>query len=251
MATSIPIFRAEIVGSLLRPPALHEARAERARGAISPEALRTIESEHIEAAVALQREAGLGVCTDGEFHRRHWFMDFMERIDGIEFRGGMPVKFHNETGAIEFSPPRLQVGGKLARSRSLAVHDFTELLPIATRAGLVAKQAIPSPTIVHFRGGRAAIDAEAYPDMDQFFADLARVYREEVAALYAAGCRYLQIDETNLPYMCDPKPARPRAQHRRGPGGAAPALCQSLERDRCATGRRTSRSACTCAAAIT
>lgn len=204
MATSIPIFRAEIVGSLLRPPALHEARAERARGAISPEALRTIESEHIEAAVALQREAGLGVCTDGEFHRRHWFMDFMERIDGIEFRGGMPVKFHNETGAIEFSPPRLQVGSKLARSRSLAVHDFTELLPIATRAGLVAKQAIPSPTIVHFRGGRAAIDAEAYPDMDQFFTDLARVYREEVAALYAAGCRYLQIDETNLPYMCDP-----------------------------------------------
>jgi 5-methyltetrahydropteroyltriglutamate--homocysteine methyltransferase len=204
MAMKTPPFKAEIVGSLLRPPALHEARAERARGAISPEALRAIESAHIEAAVALQKEAGLGVCTDGEFHRRHWFMDFMERIDGVEFRGGMPVRFHNETGAIEFSPPRLEVRGKLARSRSLSVHDFAELQPIAARAGLVAKQAIPSPTIVHFRGGRAAIDAKAYPDMDGFFADLARVWREEVHALYAAGCRYVQIDETNLPYMCDP-----------------------------------------------
>ncbi|HUZ72394.1 MAG TPA: 5-methyltetrahydropteroyltriglutamate--homocysteine S-methyltransferase [Stellaceae bacterium] len=198
-------FKAEIVGSLLRPPAFQEARARCARGEITPAQLRAIESAHIEAAVALQREAGLKVCSDGEFHRRHWFMDFMERIDGIQFSGGMPVRFHNESGDIEFAPPRLEVRGKLGRSRSLAADDFAELKPVAERHGLVPKQPIPSPTIVHFRGGRAAIDAKAYPDMEGFFADLVAVYRAEVKALYEAGCRYLQIDETNLPYLCDPK----------------------------------------------
>ena len=95
--------------------------------------------------------------------------------------------------------------GTLGRSRGLAVDDFVELKPLAERSGLVPKQPVPSPTLVHFRGGRAAIDEKAYPDMDRFFADLARVYREEMMALYAAGCRYLQIDETNLPFLCDPK----------------------------------------------
>ncbi len=205
MAAQKGPFKAEIVGSLLRPPAFGEARARCAKGEITPAQLRAIESEHIDAAVALQREAGLKVCTDGEFHRRHWFMDFMERIDGIQFAGGMPVRFHNEGGDIEFAPPRLEVRGKLARTRGLAVDDFAELKPVAERQGLVPKQPIPSPTIVHFRGGRAAIDAKAYPDMEGFFADLVAVYRAEVKALYDAGCRYLQIDETNLPYLCDPK----------------------------------------------
>jgi len=205
MATATGPFRAEIVGSLLRPAAFHAARARYAKGEIAVDELRRIESAHIAEAVTLQREAGLKVCTDGEFHRRHWFMDFMERIDGIEFSGGMPVRFHNESGDIEFSPPRLEVRGKLGRSRSLAVHDFVELKTVADRQGLVPKQPIPSPTIVHFRGGRAAIDAKAYPDMEGFFADLAAVYRAEIKALYDAGCRYVQIDETNLPYLCDPK----------------------------------------------
>jgi methionine synthase II (cobalamin-independent) len=205
MATAKGPFRAEIVGSLLRPPAFAEARARRARGEITPAELRALESAAIAAAVALQHEAGLKVCSDGEFHRRHWFMDFMERIDGITFAGGMPVKFHNEGGDIEFSPPRLEVRGRLGRSRGLAVEDFAELRPVAERLGLVPKQPIPSPTIVHFRGGRAAIDAKAYPDLEGFFADLVAVYRAEVKALYDAGCRYLQIDETNLPYLCDPK----------------------------------------------
>jgi 5-methyltetrahydropteroyltriglutamate--homocysteine methyltransferase len=204
MPASTPPFKAEIVGSLLRPAALHEARAKHARGEITREQLRAIESAHIEDAVKLHEEVGLKVCTDGEFHRRHWFMDFMERIDGIGFAGGMPVKFHNQQGDIEFSPPRLEVRGKLKRSRGLSVDDFADLRPIAERHHLVPKQPIPSPTIVHFRGGRAAIDAKAYPDMDGFFADLSTVYRQEVKALYDAGCRYVQIDETNLPYLCDP-----------------------------------------------
>ena len=205
MPAPTPPFKAEIVGSLLRPQAFHDARAKRAKGNISETELRRIESQHIAEAVALQKEAGLRVCTDGEFHRRHWAMDFLEKIDGLRYHGALSVKFHTNEGDVEFAPPRLEVQTKLARSRPLSVEDFAELKPLADKAGLVAKQPIPSPTLVHFRGGRAAVDKIAYPEMDGFFADLARVYREEIDALYAAGCRYLQIDETNLPFLCDPK----------------------------------------------
>jgi 5-methyltetrahydropteroyltriglutamate--homocysteine methyltransferase len=198
-----PPFKADVVGSLLRPDAIHAARLERERGAISAEQLWEIEARCVGDAVALQQAAGLKVCTDGEFHRRHWFLDFLEKIDGVAVAGGLPSKFHNEGGEIEFAPPRFEVVGKLGRSRRLAVDDFAALRPVAERAGLTAKQAIPSPTIVHFRGGRAAIDRTAYPGIEAFYADLARVYREEIADLYAAGCRYLQIDETNLPFLCD------------------------------------------------
>ena len=200
-----PPFRAEVVGSLLRPAAIHAARAQRQQGAMTAAELRAIESRAITDAVELQRSVGLKVCTDGEFHRRHWFMDFVEKIDGVEIKGGLPTKFHNEAGDVEMSPPRVVVSGKLGRTLPLSVADFADLAPNAARAGLVAKQSIPSPTLLHFRGGRAAIDKTAYPDIEQFFADLARVYREEIAALYAAGCRYVQIDETNLPFLCDPK----------------------------------------------
>jgi 5-methyltetrahydropteroyltriglutamate--homocysteine methyltransferase len=200
-----PPFKADVVGSLLRPPAIFAARERQAKGEITAAQLRQVETDAVKDAVALQKEAGLKVCTDGEFHRRHWAMDFLEKVDGLEYRGAIAVKFHNEQGDIEFAPPRLEVRSKLGRSRSLSVDDFVDLKPIADRAGLVAKQPIPSPTLVHFRGGRAAVDAKSYPEMDGFFADLAKVYREEIAALYQAGCRYLQIDETNLPFLCDPK----------------------------------------------
>ena len=203
--TSHAPFKAEVVGSLLRPDAIYEARSGRAQGRVSADELWAVETRAIEDAVALQRDVGLTVCTDGEFRRRHWFMDFIERIDGIGFEGSLPTRFHNEAGDIEFAPPRVVVKGKLKRSQPLSVHHFAALKPIADRAGLVAKQPIPSPTLLHFRGGRAAIDKTAYPDMAEFFADLARVYREEIAALYQAGCRYVQIDETNLPFLCDPK----------------------------------------------
>lgn len=203
--TRTPPFKAEIVGSLLRPPALHAARARHVRGEIDDAELWRIESAHIAEAVALHQEVGLRVCTDGEFHRRHWAMDFLSKIEGLHYRGALAVRFHTEAGDIEFAPPRLQVEAKLRRTVPLSVEDFAELRPLAERAGLVPKQAIPSPTLVHFRGGRAAVDALAYPGMDEFFADLARAYREEIAALYEAGCRYVQIDETNLPFLCDPK----------------------------------------------
>jgi 5-methyltetrahydropteroyltriglutamate--homocysteine methyltransferase len=204
-ASAQPPFKAEVVGSLLRPAAIFEARNGRAEGRVSAEELWAVETKAVEDAVALQRGAGLKVCTDGEFRRRHWFMDFIERIDGVGFEGSLPARFHNDQGDIKFAPPRVVVNGKLKRTQPLAAHHFEALKPIADRAGLVAKQPIPSPTILHFRGGREAIDRTAYPDLAAFFADLAKVYREEIAALYEAGCRYVQIDETNLPFLCDPK----------------------------------------------
>lgn len=172
---------------------------------MSAEALREIEDRCVETAVAMQKSVGLKGCTDGDFRRRNWSRDFLERIGGVEVRGGLPMKFHNEQGSTEFAPPRFEVHGKLKRNQALSVDDFKALRPIAERHGLTPKQTIPSPMCLHFRGGRAAISAAVYPDMDEFFEDLAQVYREEIAALYAAGCRYLQIDDTNLPYLCDPK----------------------------------------------
>ena len=204
-ASALPPFKAEIVGSLLRPAAIHEARSGRAQGRVSADELWAVETRAVEDAVALQRATGLKVCTDGEFRRRHWFMDFIERIEGVGFEGSLPTRFHNEAGDVDFAPPRVVIKSKLKRAQPLAVHHFAALKPIADRAGLVAKQPIPSPTILHFRGGRAAIDKAAYPDIGDFFADLARVYREEIAALYQAGCRYVQIDETKLPFRCDPQ----------------------------------------------
>ena len=197
-------YRADVVGSLLRPQTILQARVDREQGKITAEQLHAIEGKELASAVELQRSVGLKVCTDGDFHRRHWFIDFVERIDGVAFAGGLPARFHNEQDDIEFSPPRIEVRSKLNRSRTLASHDFAALKPVADAAGITAKQCIPSPTLLHFRGGRAAVDQKAYPDMEGFFVDLARIYREEIAALYAAGCRYVQIDETNLPFMCDP-----------------------------------------------
>lgn len=200
-----PPFRADLVGSLLRPQDIHEARAQRDQGHLSAEALREIEDRCVETAVAMQKSVGLRGCTDGDFRRRHWSRDFLEKIGGVEVHGGLPMKFHNEQGSTEFAPPRFEVRGKLKRNRALAVEDFKALKPMADRHGLTPKQTIPSPMCLHFRGGRAAVDQTVYPDMEEFFEDLAQVYREEIAALYAAGCRYLQIDDTNLPYLCDPK----------------------------------------------
>lgn len=198
-------FKADVVGSLLRPRSILDARAQFNAGKLSREELWKIESAAVDEAVALQKSAGLKVCTDGEYHRRHWFMDFVERIDGVAFEGGLKTAFQDENGFIEMKPPVVVTKRKLGRVRPLAGDEFGDLKPRADRAGLVAKQAIPSPTLVHFRSGNAGVDKKAYPDIAEYFADLARVYREEIAALYAAGCRYLQIDETNFPFLCDPK----------------------------------------------
>ena len=135
-ARGTPPFKAEIVGSFLRPPAIHEAREALQQGRITAKEVWDIEARAVVDCVAMQRAAGLQVCTDGEFHRRHWFMDFIERIDGVSFEGGLPQRFQNEQGSIEFAPPRIVVKGKLKRSKPLAVEHFAGLKPIADKAGL-------------------------------------------------------------------------------------------------------------------
>jgi 5-methyltetrahydropteroyltriglutamate--homocysteine methyltransferase len=199
-----PPFRAEIVGSLLRPANLLEARERQTRAAADAKQLWDIEEQCIDDAVALQRAVGLRVCTDGDFHRRHWMLDFVEKIAGLRLQGGLPIKFHNENGDIEFSPPRFEIYERLAHEQNIAVDEFQSLKTKADGLGLVAKQTMPSPMCIHFRGGRAAINAAVYGDMEEFYADLCEVYRQELAQLYAAGCRYVQVDDTNFPYLCDP-----------------------------------------------
>src|SRR6185437_1126316 len=200
-----PPFKADTVGSLLRPKRLLDARAQQQAGALSADALRRIEDEEIQRAVDLHKEVGLKVCTDGDFRRRHWFMDFIERIDGLRFGKPFPVRFKSTDGSVEFSPPSMELHARLKRTQSLTKADFVLLKPVADKAGLIPKQCIPSPTLLHFRSTRAGTHRAVYPDVDVLYDDIAQVYRDELAALYAAGCRYLQIDETNLPgHLSDP-----------------------------------------------
>jgi len=197
-----PPFRADHVGSLLRPPALLDARERRKRGEITAEALAEVEDASIRDVVKLQEDIGLDSVTDGEFRRTWWHLDFLEKFDNVTvIPPRVKVKFHTHEGDIELEPPGLRVDGKLGRSKPIFVDHFRF---VKATTGKTAKQTIPSPSMMHFRGGRKAISEQAYPDMASFYADLARVYRAEVRALADAGCRYLQLDEVNLAYLCDP-----------------------------------------------
>ena len=197
-----PPFRADHVGSLLRPKALHQAREAHAKGTLSREALTAAEDQAIRDAVSRQEEIGLQAVTDGEFRRTMWHMDFITRFANVAVvPSEIKVRFHTHEGDIDVAPPGLNVTGLLARPHGIFVDHFRFLKQVATAT---PKITIPSPTVLHFRGGRQAIDAKAYPTMDAFYADLARVYSEEVSELAAAGCHYLQIDETNFAYLCDP-----------------------------------------------
>ena len=197
-----PPFRADQVGSLLRPEPLLKARASYQAGDISAEELRHVEDEAISAAIRKEEDVGLKSVTDGEFRRTYFHTDFLERLEGVTVGGGIDVKFHSKDGEIDFSPPRLAVTGKLRHKEDIQKADF-EYLKSQTKQ--TPKVTIPSPTMTHFRGGRAGIDIEAYPDLDEFFEDLAQVYREEIDSLYQVGARYIQMDDTNLAYLCDPK----------------------------------------------
>jgi 5-methyltetrahydropteroyltriglutamate--homocysteine methyltransferase len=200
---SSPPFRADHVGSLLRPPQLLAARADHRQGRLAAGELAKIEDAAIRDVVAMQQNLGLRAVTDGEFRRNIWHIDFLTGFTNVlQVPSAINVSFHTAAGDIERRPSALRVAGKLARSRPIFVEHFKFLKSVAQA---VPKLTLPSPSILHFRGGRQAISEQAYPDMSEFFADLARVYQEEVADLAAAGCRYLQIDEVNFAYLCDPK----------------------------------------------
>ena len=199
---SRPPFRADHVGSFLRPKALLDAREARRTGSIDDAALRTVEDAAIRDIVRFQEDLGLSGITDGEFRRTYFHIDFLTQLEGVATKGGIQVKFHSNTGDVDFAPPVMQVTGKVRHVKDIQRADFDFLKAVTTRT---AKVTIPSPTMLHFRGGRAAISREAYPDLDDFYADVAQAYREELAALGRAGCTYVQLDDTNLAYLCDEK----------------------------------------------
>ena len=203
MPRSEPPFRADHVGSLLRPPELLEARAHYAAGTIDAVALRAIEDDAIRDVVALQESVGLQSATDGEFRRASWHMDFIYQLGGItQAEERMNVKFTNAEGDIEFAPAQLRVSDRITLPQTIFASDFQFLQQQVTTA--VPKLTIPSPSMVHYRGGRAAIDENVYPDLDGFFDDLSAAYREEVRRLGELGCTYLQLDDTSLAYLNDP-----------------------------------------------
>ena len=198
-----PPFRADHVGSLLRPPRLLQAREDYAAGLVDAAELRAVEDEAIREVVRKQEDVGLQSATDGEFRRASWHMDFIYQLDGITHEAGhLTVKFMNEDGELEFTPAALHVAGKLGLSRTIFAEDF-EFVRDSVRTA-VAKLTIPSPSMVHYRGGKAAVDQTVYPEMDEFWADLVAAYREEVRRLGELGCTYLQFDDTSLAYMNDP-----------------------------------------------
>jgi len=201
MTRTRPPHRADHVGSLLRPPELLEARKRRDAGELSNADLREVEDRLIRDVVRLQEDVGLQSITDGEYRRFIFHIDFLSKLAGVEERGGIATRFHKKDGEVDYAPPRLVVTDKLRHVQPIQRADFDFLKSVTTRT---PKVSIPSPTMVHFRGGRQGIDEKAYPDMEEFFDDLARCYREELEDLYDAGCRYVQIDDTNLAYLCDP-----------------------------------------------
>jgi 5-methyltetrahydropteroyltriglutamate--homocysteine methyltransferase len=199
-----PPFRADHVGSLLRPSALLDARDRFAAGQISAEELRAMEDDAIRDVVRMQREVGLRSATDGEFRRASWHMDFIYAIDGIsKAEDDLKVQFRNTEGTIEFTPAALRIEGKLGIGDTIFGDHFEFLRETVDEA--TPKLTIPSPSMVHYRGGAAAIDPDVYPDQDAFWSDLTAAYREQVRRVAGLGCTYLQFDDTSLAYLNDPR----------------------------------------------
>ncbi len=198
-----PPFRADHVGSLLRPPEVLRTRGELQAGRISTEELRWAEDAAIRDVVRMQQEVGLAGVTDGEFRRGSWHMDFLYRIGGVAKTDQLlRIQFRNEGGPVEAALGAFRIGGKLMLDSTIFAEDFAYLKSVAP-AGTVPKLTIPSPSMLHYRGGRAVIDAATYPDMDAFWHDLAEVYKKEIAGLAGLGCSYLQLDDTSLAYLND------------------------------------------------
>jgi 5-methyltetrahydropteroyltriglutamate--homocysteine methyltransferase len=203
-----PPFRADHVGSLLRPPDLLRARDDLAAGRISSGELRGIEDAEIRQAVRMQEQVGLRSATDGEFRRESWHMDFIYQLGGIDTVQDDTIKvaFHNASKTYEWAPPSAHVVAPLSLTHTIFGDAFEYLAKTVTTA--VPKLTIPSLSMVHYRGGRSAIDQSVYPDLDQFWTDLVATYADEVRRLYDLGCRYLQFDDTSLAYMNDPAQRR-------------------------------------------
>jgi 5-methyltetrahydropteroyltriglutamate--homocysteine methyltransferase len=199
-----PPFRADHVGSLLRPPQLLKAREDHAEGRIDDAELRTAEDEAIRDVVRMQRDVGLRTATDGEFRRASWHMDFIYSLGGISHaQDNITVQFRNPEGTIEFTPAALHVDEKISLDHTIFGEDFQFLQQEASDVQ-TPKLTIPSPSMVHYRGGAAAIDPSVYPDTGEFWADLTSAYADEVRAVAELGCTYLQFDDTSLAYLNDP-----------------------------------------------
>ncbi len=195
---SKPPFRADHVGSLLRPQRLTEARKQAKAGEITADALKAVEDDAIREAVALQESVGLHAVTDGEFRRDFWHIDFLSAIDGIE------TVYPELVGRFttDEQPPTNKVSGKVKRSKGIFTDHFAFLKSVTKET---PKITIPGPAMIYMRPGRAGIDANVYPDLAPFWDDLVAAYRGEVEALYDLGCRYLQIDDVSFAYLCDDK----------------------------------------------
>src|ERR1700678_182291 len=200
--TKTPPFRADHVGSLLRPPALLQARGDEKKGRISKTDFRGGEEQAIRDGVRQQEDLGLEGVTDGEFRRASWHMDFLYQVGGTaKVQDNVKVQFRNEQGVIEFTPAALLIKGKLKLDKCIFGDDFAFLKSI-TRA--TPKLTIPSPSMMHYRSGRASIDPAIYPDINEFWHDLAQVYARQIAELSKLGCTYLQLDDISLAYLNDP-----------------------------------------------
>jgi len=204
-ARTKPPFRADHVGSLLRPPEVLAARENRAAGAIDDHALKEVEDQAILDVIRRQEAVGLKSVTDGEFRRESWHMDFIYQLGGVTKvqDDTIHVHFENKDREYDWAPPSAHVTSTVTLPRTIFGEAFG-FLRDNVRAG-TPKLTIPSPSMVHYRGGRSAIDTSVYPDLDQFWADLTAAYAAEVAALAELGCTYLQLDDTSLAYVNDPR----------------------------------------------
>lgn len=201
---SRPPFRADHVGSYLRPQRLLQARDAFAAGTMTRDDLRLVEDDCIREVVRRQEEVGLNGITDGEFRRTFFHVDFLEKLEGVETTyEEFSAKFRKDDGTeVGFKPPTMHITDRIRHKISIQGADYDYLSGVTRRT---PKVTIPSPSMLHFRGGRQAISKEVYPDLQQFYADLADAYADEIADLARRGCRYLQLDDTNLAYLCDPE----------------------------------------------
>jgi 5-methyltetrahydropteroyltriglutamate--homocysteine methyltransferase len=190
--------RTETVGSFLRPDYLLAGRADFAQGRITAAALRAIEDKAIREVVAMQDDVGLDVVTDGEFRRENWWIDFVAKLRGVEISGGSRAVSFDQS----YLPKMVRTVGKLGVDEPIVAPDYRYLTSVTNSP---AKVTIPSPTRMHFHGGRRSVSTQAYPDIEAFFDDIVSVYRAEIAALEAAGCRYIQIDDPLMTYFLSPK----------------------------------------------